>query len=407
MVLLTSIGCARFLGKSIFGQFGIVLGTANVVSAMATLGLGITATQYIAALRERDVERTGRIIGLTWTITAISGVIATIISVVTARPIAVMMIHAPELTNSIRIASAIVFVNAMLAYQNGALCGFEAFRGLARVNLISGLLSLPIVLMGVWRWGLNGAVTCTAISLVINWWLNERLLRNECRLAGIPIRIRQGFQETTVFWMFSLPALLGVLATTLVLWLCTVLVVRSHYGFEQMGLYAAADRWRLAILFIPTALFRAVLPMLANMHKQNPDGYRKVARAHLLINLIVILVPVMAIGCLSIPIMSIYGTGFRAGWTVLAVLCVSTIPEALNTILGFPLITGGKMWYRCGFDLALSAILLLLGIWLIPTYGAFGLAVAYLATYSIISAGLYIATRNQGIESDSRTAAAT
>jgi O-antigen/teichoic acid export membrane protein len=394
MVLFAAIGCARLLGKHAFGQFGIVQNTANMVSALAALGLGITATKYVADLRERDPERAGRIIGLTWSITAVSGIVLTIASIVTARQMAVVMIHAPELTESIRIASAIVFLNAMLAYQNGALCGFEAFRGLARINLLSGVLSLPIVLLGVWHWGLNGAVWGTVISLAVNWWFNERLLRRECRLAGVPIRIRQGFQEMSVFWKFSLPALLGSLSIAPVLWFCSILIVRSPHGFEQMALYSGADRWHLAILFLPTALFRSVLPLLANMHNQNPDGYRRVARAHLLINSVVVVVPVLAVACLSVPIMSSYGPGFRAGWSVLAVFCVGTIPEALNTILGFPLITGGKMWIRCGFDVALSTILLLLGMRLIPSHGALGFAIAYLTSFSIISAGLYAATRD-------------
>jgi O-antigen/teichoic acid export membrane protein len=393
MLLLAAIGCARFLGKSGFGQLGIVQSTANMVSTLAALGLGVTATRYIADLRERDPKRAGRIIGLSWTITAISGIALAVLSIFTARPIAVLVMHAPELTTSIRLASAIVFLNAMLAYQNGALSGFEAFRGLASINLISGIASLPIVLVAVWRWGLNGAVIGLAVSLFINWWLNERLLRKECRRAGIPIRIRDGLQEATVFWTFSLPALIGSLSIAPVLWFCSILIVRSPHGFEQMAFYSGADRWRLSILFIPTALFRSALPMLSNLHLQNPDGYRRVHRAHLLLNLVIVIVPVLLISCFSVPIMSSYGPGFRAGWPVLAVLCVGTIPEALNTVFGYPLIARGKMWSRCGFDVALSLSLLLLGMWLIPIHGALGFAVAYVATFSIISTGLYLVTR--------------
>lgn len=393
MVLFAAIGCARFLGKVGFGQLGIVQSTANMVSALAALGLGITATRYVADLRERNPERAGRIIGLSWTITTISGIALAVLSIFTARPIAVLMMHAPELTGSIRIASAIVFLNAMLAYQNGVLSGFEAFRRLASINLTSGILSLPIVLVGVWRWGLNGAVAGIAASLGVNWWLNERLLRSECRLVRIPIRIRQGFQETTVFWSFSLPALIGSLSTAPVLWYCSILIVRSPHGFEQMAFYSGADRWRLAILFIPTALFRSALPMLANLHAQNPDGYRRVHRAHLVLNLIVVILPVLFIASLSVPIMSCYGPGFQAGWPVLAILCVGTIPEALNTVLGYPLVVNGKMWVRCGFDVALSLSLLLFGMWLIPLHGALGFAISYVTTFSVICVGLYLVTR--------------
>lgn len=396
MVLLVAIGCARLLGKGDFGRFGIVQSTANMLSTVAALGLGITATRYIADLRDRDPERAGRIIGLSWTITAISGIFLTLVCIVTAKEMAVMMLHAPELAGAIRIASGIVFLNAMLAYQNGALAGFEAFKGLAKINFVSGLFSLPIVLVAVWKWGLDGAVAGTVLSLAVNWYLNERLLRSECRSADVPIRIRQGFQEGKVFWTFSLPALIGSLSIAPVLWFCSVLIVRSPNGFGQMALYSGADRWRLAVLFIPTALFRSALPMLSNMHEQNPEGYRRVHRAHLLVNLVVVIAPVLLIASLSAQIMRTYGAGFRAGWPVLAVLCAGTIPEALNTVFGYPLVARGRMWFRCGFDVGLSLLLLLLGMWLIPTHGALGFALDYVATYSIICMGLYFVTRGQG-----------
>jgi len=393
MVLLAAIGCARLLGTARFGELGIVQSTANMVSALAALGLGVTATRYVADLREKDPERAGRIIGLSWSITAVSGIALAIISIFTARPIAVVLLHAPGLAVSIRYAAAIVFLNAVLAFQNGVLSGFEAFRKLAVINLISGVVSLPIILVGAWHWGLNGAVIGIAGSLGINWWLNERLLRSECRLAQIPIRIRESFQESKIFWTFSLPALIGSFSTAPVLWFCSVLIVRSPHGFEQMAFYSGADRWRLAILFVPTALFRSTLPILSNLHEKNPEGYIRVHRAHLLLNLIVVTLPVFLICCLAVPIMSSYGPGFRAGWPVLAVLCAGTIPEALNTVFSYPLIARGKMWFRCGFDLALSLILLLMGMWLIPIYGALGFAVSYVFTMSLISSALYLYTR--------------
>jgi O-antigen/teichoic acid export membrane protein len=398
MVLLAAIVCARYLGKDGYGRFGIVQTTANMVASLASLGLGMTATRYIADLREHDRERAGRIIGLTWTVTVVSAALATLISLLTARQMATAIIHAPELTGAVRIASALVFLNALLAYQNGALFGFEAFRKLAVINSIAGAAMLPMVLVGVWRWGLDGAVAGTAAALAINWWLNERLLHGECRREGIRIRIREGFRETTVFWRFSLPALLGAVVTAVVLWWCTVLIVRSPHGFAQMAMFSASDRWRLAILFIPVALFRSALPLMANLHEKNRAGYRQVARAHLVLNLMVILLPVAAICALAPFIMGMYGPGFRSGWPVLAVCCMATVPEALNTIFGYPLIATGRMWTRCMFDIALSAILLSLGLLLIPARGAMGYAIAYLITYSLISLGLYLVTRERAQE---------
>jgi O-antigen/teichoic acid export membrane protein len=52
------------------------------------------------------------------------------------------------------------------------------------------------------------------------------------------------------------------------------------------------------------------------------------------------------------------------------------------------------MWVRCRFDVALSLSLLLLGMWLIPIYGALGFAIANFTTFSIICAGLFHSLAN-------------
>lgn len=398
-VLIAAVACARILGKAGFGQLGIVQSTANMVGAVAALGLGVTATRYIAGLREHDPERAGRILGLSWALTAVSGIALAAISFWTAPALASELLHAPGLVVPIRIGCAMILLNALLAYQNGALSGFEAFQDVARINFVSGLLSLPIVLAGVWRWGVNGAVAGSGLSLLANWALNERLLRARCRSAKVPIRVVEGLKERRILWTFSIPALISAFSVAPVVWLASVTIVRSPHGLEQMALYAAADRWRLAILFIPTALFRSVLPMLANMHEANPSGYRRVHRAHLLVSMTVVALPVAAIACLSARIMSGYGAGFESGWPVLAVLCAGTIPEALNTVLGYPLVVTGRMWTRCGLDLALGAILLALGFILIPHLGALGFAIAYAASYSAAGVWLFLLTRERRTES--------
>lgn len=390
ITLCTTIACARFLGKAGFGQFGIVQNTANMVAVLAALGLGITATRYIADLRERDPERAGRIVGMAWLMGVVSGLILTAVSIVSAPWMARELLHAGNLAGPLRIASALVFLNSLLAFQNGALAGFEAFKRLATINIISGLISVPLIVIGVWKFGLYGAVTGTALAQGVNWLLNERLLVKECRRAGIRISTKGALREMEVFWSFSLPALLGSLSTAPVFWFCSVLIVRSRNGFDQMALYSGADRWRLAILFIPTALFQSALPMLSNMHKSNPEGYDRVAKANLWVNMAVVVLPILGIAALSPQIMSTYGKGFRSGWPVLAVICIGTLPEALNTIFGYPLIAKGRMWARFWYDILLTLVLLGMAMWMIPSHGAFGYAIAYIVAFSVTSAALYI-----------------
>src|SRR5205809_607488 len=64
LTLISSIIAARILGREGFGAFGVIQGTVGSFGIFAGLGLGLTATKYVAELRVIDPKRAGRIIAL-------------------------------------------------------------------------------------------------------------------------------------------------------------------------------------------------------------------------------------------------------------------------------------------------------------------------------------------------------
>lgn len=48
LLLLSGILIARFLGKDLYGEYGVVKTTMFYVASFATFGLGFTSTKYIA-----------------------------------------------------------------------------------------------------------------------------------------------------------------------------------------------------------------------------------------------------------------------------------------------------------------------------------------------------------------------
>lgn len=105
-------------------------------------------------------------------------------------------------------------------------------------------------------------------------------------------------------------------------------------------------------------------------------------RTVLLISALVVVVPAALLGLFSSRVCSLFGAEFGAGGTVLTILCVATVFEALNILLGYLMIIAGRVWRRSCIDIGLA---LLLGscatIW-IPRFGSEGLAVAYAASFA-------------------------
>ena len=384
-LLCASVVCGRLLGKAGFGELGMIQSTAGMFGIFAGLGLGLTTTKYVAQLRQSDPARAGRILALSSLVALVSGGLMAVLLVLSASALATSTLRAPELGVPLALGSGLVLFGALNGAQSGALAGFEAFKSIARVNFWVGLWSLPLIAIGVHYGKLEGAVCGFVASLAINCILAHGALRQECARAGVRYDFLGSRREWRVLHSFSLPAFLASIVVSPALWVCNTLLVNRPNGYTEMGLYSAADKWRVLILFIPTSIFGTMVPMLSNLYGAGDlAAYRKVFRANLFVNLGLALGPALVIAALAPPLMSIYGASFRAGWPVLIVLAFAAIPEATNNIYMARLICAQHIWWRFVLDLQLVGVLLLLARWWIPRWGAMGLAGAYVVAMSAL-----------------------
>jgi len=64
LMLAATVLVARMLGKTGFGELGMIRTTVGMFGVFAGFGLGLTATKHVAEFRRSDPDRAGRIIGL-------------------------------------------------------------------------------------------------------------------------------------------------------------------------------------------------------------------------------------------------------------------------------------------------------------------------------------------------------
>lgn len=383
-------GCARILGKDAFGHLSIVQSTTGALGVVSGMGLGLTATKYIAELRVAAPERAGRILGLGHIIALTAGSAIALFLLVGAPVLARNTLGDAGLTAPLRLGAGLVFFGALNGFQTGALVGFEAFRTLARVGFWTSILSLPCIAGGSWLFGVDGAVGGCVLALAICSLANQAALRQQCARSGVPITLRGCGVELPIILQFSLPALLGSALVSPAMWLCDTWLVHQRDGFAQLGLYGAADRWRLAILFLPASMAGPMLSMLANLKgAADPRGYRRIFRMNIAITLGSVAVLALLAVLLAPKLMHLFGGAYQAGSLVLSVLAVSAVAEAANTFLGQRLVTR-SMWARFRFDVLLVAILLTAGFFLIPRWRSVGLAAAYALAFVIVSLGMTV-----------------
>jgi O-antigen/teichoic acid export membrane protein len=265
--------------------------------------------------------------------------------------------------------------------QNGVLSGFEAFKRIARINLISGLLNFPAVIGGAFFFGLSGMIWGMILAQAAGCLLNYYALRRVAAQNGVAISYASVGTEASVIWNFSIPAVLGSLLIAPVTWACASMLVRKNDGLNQMGAYNAANQWFNALMWLPYMLGGVTLPMLAERFGAG-DGVRsaKLLMASIKINA-AITFPLVLVGCLLSPlIMAAYGKDFRSEWPTLVATLLTATLLALQIPVGYALAASGRMWVGFFMNVGWSMVFLV-STHLLLVWGSLGLASARLLAY--------------------------
>lgn len=381
--LAAMILVARLLGKSTFGELGMVRSTVGLMGLLAGFALGLTATKHVAEFRSKDPERAGRIIGLGWCVSATTGGLMAIALLVFAQFLAEHTLDAPGLAPMLRIGAVVVFLNAVNGAQTGALSGFEAFRTIARVNFCVGIAGFPLLVTGAWVGGLTGTVAALAINLGIHWLLNHLALRKEAGRYEVPLRVRGCAGELPILWSFSLPAVLSGILTAPTMWACKTILANQPEGYAGLGTIAVAESWRLVPLFLCAMIAQANLPIMSQLYSEGRlASFKKMLKVQFFLNGAVATAGALVVSLLSRTIMSAYGAEFEGDYLVLVLVMISTVPMQLTTVVGTLNRCIGKIWWNALFNVVWAVTYLVCTLVLIDLK-ALGLAWAALIAYGL------------------------
>jgi O-antigen/teichoic acid export membrane protein len=150
-----------------------------------------------------------------------------------------------------------------------------------------------------------------------------------------------------------------------------------------MGVFNAANQWYQALLFIPTLVSQAALPILANRvgsgaAREALDTLGLAIKVNLLVSASLALMLV----AVSPLVMSSYGAAFRAGWPTLAIVALTSVLLAASVPVGQFIAATGRMWI--GFAMNAGWAVAYVGFSAaLVRHGAEGLAGARLLAYCL------------------------
>ena len=376
--VLGSIVVARILGISAFGELTLIQSTVGLFGTFAGLGLGITATKYVAELRDAEPERCGQVLNLVVITAALGSLVACGALLTFAPGVATHMLGMSSLANLLRYSCPLVFFSTLQGVYLGGLAGFEAFKRVAQVNWIGGLLGVLTMVLCAWVWGLPGAIWGTVLQMAVSCSLAHFALQTEASKRSVLLLRKLDWNDSRILWRFSLPAFLSSILVSPANWGCNLLLVHQSEGLKEVALLSVANQWKNFLSFLPMMVTSVLIPMLSNLWRAGrKHEFNKLVRRNLFISAGASMAFGLPLAFMAPQILRWYGTEFVRGVPVFLWAIAGTFIVAANNLFSRVMQSRGQAWTEFSFSL-LWALVLVAGCWfLIPHYRAVGVTIAH------------------------------
>lgn len=374
--LIAGILVARFLGKELYGEYGMIKTTLIYIEIFSTFGLGYTATKFIADFRHSNPVRVPSVCRAALSITfATSGIMAVIV-LLFAKQIAIM-IDAPHLLNTLRVTAVGVIANAINVAQIGILSGFGEFKVIARNTTITGGITFILTIVLTYFFELNGAV----IALVLSYGI-------QCLINNLSVRQCAGQYEETKetdkglykeLLVFSSPVALQESLYSILNWAISFMLIKVS-GYGELGIYSAAAQWSAIISFIPGILRNVTLSHLSG-NLEDPKAHKRTLKAMLGVNLVSTSAMFIVILLFLNVICSMYGETFVGLKAVIIAQALCAVIISTSNVYAQEFMSRGANWpvFICRFVRDIAALWIsYVIILIIQDYGALILSIALL-----------------------------
>ncbi|QDU32287.1 Polysaccharide biosynthesis protein [Poriferisphaera corsica] len=395
--LATGVVMARILGGDGYGKLGVIMATIAMFTAFAGFGIGGTATRYVSKYRNENPRRACEILKL-----------ANIAAMMTALVgCGVLLAFGPNLSKDIfvnsdllfefNICAIIIFFITINGAQIGCLQGCEAFKASSIVACVTDILIVLLMVSGAYIAGVRGAVIGNAIGWAIRWgtyFVASRRVLRACDLNEV-VSAKDSLKSYPVLLKFSLPSFLCNILIMPINFTLMALLTQSGHAYLEVGIYNISNQWRFAILFVPTAVMSAVLPVMSNtLGAKRYGSYNKVLLLTILGMLAGVGVLVVVLGGGSPWIAWMYGEKY-VGTGLVAILLMTFMVgglDAVNRIAGIDMMCHNRVWVGVGFCVVLSGVVIGCG-YMFADEGAMGIMKALLIGYLVhtLNQAVYLA----------------
>ncbi|HLO50604.1 MAG TPA: flippase [Kamptonema sp.] len=369
--LFVGLWVARYLGPAQFGLLNYALAFVSLFSSVATMGLGSIVIRDIARHPECKNETLGTAFGLQFTGGCITLLLTvTVISLLKPNDSLtrwlVGIIAAGTIFNAFEAINFWFQSQVQSKYTVLAKNSVSFFVAAVRIGLVT--IKAPLLAFACIR---LAEVALVGIAYVYFY-----------RLTGNKIKDWQfSWERGQQLLLESWPIILSGLAVYVYSKTDQIMLGAMNKNAE-LGYYAAAVKISEICDFLPMILSGSIFPKLANLRKTNYEEYLNKFQIYSDIMIFLWLGVAIPISLLSPWIVHLlYGEKYAKSAAVLTIYVWAQFGSNFGVARNTYFTIEGQLRYGLYLTVVGSILNVVLNLWLIPKYGAFGATAATLITY--------------------------
>lgn len=339
--LVSSILLARILDKHIYGEFNSLKNTLTTLAIFTTFGLGYTSTKFVAeSLSDGDSKKVIRKI---YNIALVFSIIVSICIFIGAEDISTFYYNNTSFEGKIKILSLWIVMLALGTAQSGIIAGLRIFQKLTYVNISVGILTVIVIPICAFYYGIVGACVSLMIIQTINCFINHLLIRRT--LQSVVTEPGKVIDYRKII-IYSLPLTLIEAIYSLCLWI-NYYLIQNNYDYGEVALYSTAMQWYILLLFIPMVLRNVILSYFSNNGQSDDDNIFGHA---ILLSFISTVIPSIIIVILAGLIENLYGKDFTGLANIIRLVSLIPLLSSVMNVMEQYLFSKSKNWTVFGLS---------------------------------------------------------
>ncbi|MCX7785253.1 MAG: oligosaccharide flippase family protein, partial [candidate division WOR-3 bacterium] len=407
--VFTSIFLARSLGPHNLGIISIINYLLLLMLFFTGFGIPTAIVKLIPEieLKKGSVETNKFIIlGLVLNFLIIG--ILSILYFVLSIPIAKSIYHEPKLIPLIQLSVIALLVFSFNQYGNAIIQGLAEFKKLSLLSMFTSIFGLIILIPSTKFLGLKGPVIAQGINSIITSLLlilTLKKIRGDLNLFAFPqsLSLKEFRKENSakLYWQKLLstafPIFLSGLVMTPALTILTTILSRLQ-GFSAVGFFNIAYSLTQFILFVPTAVGTAFIPLASKLAIEDEMKLNNfLIKTIFGVDLIVITLAFFISFFSKEIILLFYGKSYYPVQSILILLSIASFISSFGYVFGYYLISTNQLWFATILNLIWFLVIIAPTPSLIKHFQLNGLGLSYIIAYIILGgvSAIFIGKKNK------------